>query len=86
MNLAEIGRVLLPLRLQPGLSILMHDELCILSGRANPKLAAEIASWLNIGLGSVSLENFPDGEIAVRLDTNVRGRDVFLVQAHRSTG
>ena len=58
----------------------MYDELCILSGRANPKLAAEIASYLSIGLGSVTLDNFPDGEIAVRLDSNVRGRDVFLVQ------
>lgn len=58
----------------------MHDELCILSGRANPKLAAEIASYLGIGLGAVELGNFPDGEISVRLDQNVRGRDVFLVQ------
>jgi ribose-phosphate pyrophosphokinase len=58
----------------------MHDELCILSGRANPKLAAEIASYLGIGLGAVELGNFPDGEISVRLDQNVRGRDLFLVQ------
>ena len=58
----------------------MYDELCILSGRANPKLAAEIATYLGIGLGSVELGNFPDGEISVRLDQNVRGRDVFLVQ------
>ena len=58
----------------------MHEELCILSGRANPQLAAEIATYLGIGLGSVELGNFPDGEISVRLDQNVRGRDVFLVQ------
>lgn len=58
----------------------MHDELCILSGRANPKLAAEIATYLGIGLGAVELGNFPDGEISCRLDQNVRGRDVFLVQ------
>jgi len=58
----------------------MHDELCILSGRANPKLAAEIAAYLGIGLGAVELGNFPDGETSVRLDQNVRGRDVFLVQ------
>ena len=58
----------------------MHDELCILSGRANPKLAAEIATYLGISLGAVELGNFPDGEISVRLDQNVRGRDVFLVQ------
>ena len=58
----------------------MHDELCILSGRANPKLAAEIGNYLGIGLGTVELGNFPDGETSVRLDQNVRGRDVFLVQ------
>ena len=58
----------------------MHEELCILSGRANPQLAAEIATYLGIGLGSVELGNFPDGEISVRLDQNVRGSDVFLVQ------
>ncbi|MBM4075809.1 MAG: ribose-phosphate pyrophosphokinase, partial [Planctomycetes bacterium] len=58
----------------------MYQELCILSGRANPQLAAEIASYLGIGLGSVQIEDFPDGEISVRLDQNVRGRDVFLVQ------
>ena len=58
----------------------MYDELCILSGRANPKLAAEIASYLGVGLGAVELGNFPDGEISCRLDQNVRGRDVFLFQ------
>ena len=58
----------------------MYDELCILSGRANPKLAAEIATYLGITLGEVVLGDFPDGEISCRLDTNVRGRDVFLVQ------
>ncbi len=58
----------------------MHDQLILLSGRSNPKLAAEIAAYLGIELGSVELSNFPDGEISVRLMTNVRGCDVFLVQ------
>lgn len=58
----------------------MYDELCLLSGRANPALAAEIAQYLGIGLGALDLGNFPDGEISLRLDQNVRGRDVFLVQ------
>lgn len=58
----------------------MYDQLILLSGRANPKLAAEIAAYLGIELGSVELTNFPDGEISVRLMTNVRGCDVFLVQ------
>lgn len=58
----------------------MYDELCLLSGRANPQLAAEIASYLGITLGAVDLSDFPDGEISCRLDQNVRGRDVFLIQ------
>lgn len=58
----------------------MYDELCLLSGRANPQLATEIASYLGITLGAVDLTDFPDGEISCRLDQNVRGRDVFLIQ------
>lgn len=58
----------------------MYNQLTLLSGRANPKLTAEIAAYLGIELGSVELTNFPDGEISVRLLTNVRGCDVFLVQ------
>jgi ribose-phosphate pyrophosphokinase len=58
----------------------MYDQLILLSGRANPKLGAEIASYLGIEQGNVELANFPDGEISVRLTTNVRGCDVFLVQ------
>lgn len=58
----------------------MYNQLILLSGRANPKLAAEIASYLGIEQGTVELTNFPDGEISVRLLTNVRGCDVFLVQ------
>jgi ribose-phosphate pyrophosphokinase len=58
----------------------MYDQLILLSGRANPKLGAEIASYLGIDQGTVELANFPDGEVSVRLTTNVRGCDVFLVQ------
>lgn len=58
----------------------MYDHLILLSGRANPKLGAEIAAHLGIEQGSVELMNFPDGEISVRLMTNVRGCDVFLIQ------
>jgi len=56
------------------------DQLCLLSGRAHPTLAAEIATYLGLELASVELGNFPDGEISVRLNHNVRGCDVFLVQ------
>ncbi|MEX1095971.1 MAG: ribose-phosphate pyrophosphokinase [Planctomycetales bacterium] len=58
----------------------MYEHLTILSGRAHPALAAEIAHYLGIPLGAVELSNFPDGEISVRLMQNVRGCDTFLVQ------
>lgn len=58
----------------------MYDQLVLLSGRANPPLSAEIARYLGVTLGAVELSNFPDGEISVRLNQNVRGCDVFLIQ------
>ncbi len=60
--------------------MLMYDQLVLLSGRANPSLSAEIARYLGVSLGAVDLGNFPDGEISVRLNQNVRGCDVFLIQ------
>ena len=58
----------------------MYERLTILSGRANPQLAAEISDYLSISLGHVDAGNFPDGEISVQLNQNVRGCDVYLVQ------
>lgn len=57
----------------------MHD-LKIFSGRANPKLARRICDYLGLPLGAISMGNFPDGEISCKIDEDVRGRDVFLVQ------
>ncbi|MBC8289691.1 MAG: ribose-phosphate pyrophosphokinase [Planctomycetes bacterium] len=58
----------------------MHERLVLLSGRARRELAAEIAGYLGIDLGAVSLADFPDGEISCQLNENIRGRDVFLIQ------
>lgn len=55
-------------------------ELKIFSGRANPALAQKICDFLNLPLGRIYLSNFPDGEIACKIEEDVRGRDVFLVQ------
>ena len=55
-------------------------ELKIFSGRANPELAAKICGFLNIPSGRISLVDFPDGEIACKIDEDVRGRDVYLIQ------
>ena len=55
-------------------------KLKIFSGRANLPLADKIAKHLGVPLGNITLGNFPDGETSVRIDEDVRGRDVFIVQ------
>jgi len=55
-------------------------EIKIFSGRANRPLAKKICEFLNIALGRISLGNHPDGEISCKIDEDVRGRDVFLIQ------
>ena len=52
----------------------------LLSGGANRALAEEIARNLNIELCKVTTSRFADGEIFVRIDENIRGHDVFIVQ------
>lgn len=57
-----------------------EPELKLFSGRANPKLAKKIASYLRISLGKMEIRTFSDGEIYVRINENVRGADVFILQ------
>jgi ribose-phosphate pyrophosphokinase len=57
-----------------------HNRLKVFSGRANIALAEKIARHLGDSLGKITLSNFPDGEISVRIEEDVRGRDIFLVQ------
>lgn len=52
----------------------------LLSGAANRPLAEEIAKHLGVDLCRVTLSRFADGEIFVRIDENIRGADVFIVQ------
>jgi ribose-phosphate pyrophosphokinase len=56
-------------------------ELKIFSGRANRPLAQEICDHLHLGLGKVALGRFPDTESYCKIEEDVRGRDVFLVQS-----
>lgn len=53
----------------------------VFTGNANPELAKKIVDNLGLTLGDVSVSQFSDGEINVELLTNVRGRDVFVVQS-----
>ncbi len=53
----------------------------IFTGSSNVTLAKEIADFLKIELGKCVLERFSDGEIHFYIDENVRGEDVFIIQA-----
>ncbi len=59
----------------------MDKELKLFTGNANPALAREICGHLGISLGEATVSSFSDGEIRVRIEENVRGADVFLVQS-----
>lgn len=58
----------------------MHEQLTLISGRAHPALAGEIAEYLQVPLAKVDLYDFPDGEVGCKLNQNIRGRDVYLIQ------
>ena len=55
-------------------------ELKIFSGGANLKLAQDICGFLHLSLGKITLSTFPDGERHCKIEEDVRGRDVFLIQ------
>jgi ribose-phosphate pyrophosphokinase len=58
-----------------------NHELRLITGNANPTLAQEIAEHLEMRLTDVEVSRFADGEIFVKINENVRGRDVFIVQS-----
>ncbi len=58
----------------------MSYELLIISGNSNIPLAMEIADYLDQDLADVSIKKFSDGEISVKINENVRGKDVFIIQ------
>ena len=55
-------------------------ELKIFSGSAHNVLAQRIADYCKIPLGNATVASFPDGETMVKINENIRGRDVFIVQ------
>ena len=52
----------------------------VFTGNANPNLAQKVASRLYLSLGKADVGKFSDGEVAVELNENVRGKDVFILQ------
>ncbi|MBG85395.1 MAG: ribose-phosphate pyrophosphokinase [Verrucomicrobiales bacterium] len=53
----------------------------VFSGTSNEPLAQKICDSINIPLGDCTVEAFPDGETSVRINENVRGEDIFIIQS-----
>ncbi len=58
----------------------MSSKMMVFTGNANPALAQKVASRLYLSLGNADVGKFSDGEVAVELKENVRGKDVFILQ------
>src|SRR4029434_10719324 len=58
----------------------LQPELKDFSGSANRGLAQRICNFIGAPLGQATISSFPDGETYVKIDENIRGRDVFIVQ------
>ncbi len=55
-------------------------ELKIVTGTAHPQLVADICSYLGVPICDATVSTFPDGETFVKINENIRGRDVYIVQ------
>lgn len=56
------------------------SNLKVFSGNSNPDLARRICEYLDIPLGDAYVGRFPDGEIDLKVNEDIRGTDVFIVQ------
>jgi ribose-phosphate pyrophosphokinase len=59
---------------------MLNHPIIVFSGGSNPGLAGAICRYLNQEVGKAEISRFPDGEKIIRLESDVRGRDVFLIQ------
>jgi ribose-phosphate pyrophosphokinase len=66
---------------KPEGTVPMANNLMVFTGNANPMLAEKIARYIGIPLGDAQIGKFSDGEIAVEIRENVRGKDVFIIQS-----
>jgi len=55
-------------------------KVMVFTGNANPELAKGICRSLKVSLGKSTVDRFRDGEIRIKIEENVRGKDVFVVQ------
>ena len=59
---------------------MIDTPMMVFSGNANLALSEGIVKKLNMRLGMATVGRFSDGEIAVEIEENVRGKDVFIIQ------
>ena len=59
----------------------MNNSFKTFCGNSNPVLAQEICDYLGVPLGDATVNSFPDGESFVRIEENIRGMDVFIIQS-----
>lgn len=59
----------------------MDNDMLVFSGNANLPLAKQICEYLDIPLGLANVSKFSDGEERIEINSNVRGRDVFIMQS-----
>lgn len=58
----------------------MESELLVFSGNANTVLSKRICEYLDVPMGAALISRFSDGETRIEIESNVRGRDVFVIQ------
>ncbi len=58
----------------------LQPELKVFSGSANRELAEHICKYIGVPLGQATISAFPDTETYVRIEENIRGHDVFIIQ------
>src|SRR5262245_60384703 len=77
----ELSEHTRPSPFNPPAPMNFNQKLKVFSGRGNIPLAEKIAKALGDELGKLSWTDFPDTEVVVRIEEDVRGRDVFVVQS-----
>ncbi len=56
------------------------NKLAVFSGNAHPELAKKICNYLKVKLSDAFVSRFSEGEVRVKINDNIRGKDVFIVQ------
>ncbi len=60
---------------------MIHHPTIVFNGSSHPQLAESICDYLKMPPGKVRIGRFPDGEKIIKLESDVRGRDCFVVQS-----